>query len=77
MTAATQRPMPRWWLAGVCGLIAAIFGWAAYMLPWHSWTTFTVITAVVGIVHAATAGLAVIGHPLRARVWRRCRPSSR
>lgn len=62
--------IPRWNLAVLCSIVAALCGWAAVVLPWRSWTTFAITTTIVGLAHVATALLAVIGSPLRAAAWR-------
>jgi hypothetical protein len=64
------RSLPRWSLAFCSGLVAAACGWAAVVLPWRDWTAFAVVTTAVALTHAATAALAVVGHPMRRLAWR-------
>ncbi|MBK8715277.1 MAG: hypothetical protein IPN32_11090 [Deltaproteobacteria bacterium] len=45
-------------------------GWAASVLPWKAWTTFAIVTGALGLVHAMTLVLAVLGHRARAPMWR-------
>ncbi|MEM9454386.1 MAG: hypothetical protein AAGF11_09420 [Myxococcota bacterium] len=67
---ARETDLPRWWPALLSGLVAAIFGWGATVLPWRQWTPFAVITTVVALAHAAHALLALLGHPRRRLAWR-------
>jgi hypothetical protein len=68
--APDAHALPRWWPALLSGLVAAFFGWGATVLPWRDFTPFATITIAVAISHAAHAGLALFGHPLRRRMWR-------
>lgn len=61
---------PRWSLASCSGFIATVFMWGALKLPWNDWTAFSMITTAVALVHGVTAALAVLGSPLRVRMWR-------
>lgn len=61
---------PRWSLAVTSSFVAVLCGWAATVLPWRSWTTFSIVTSVVGAVHGVTALLAWLGRPARAPAWR-------
>ncbi|MEX1366613.1 MAG: hypothetical protein AB1Z98_26040 [Nannocystaceae bacterium] len=74
MSAAIQgtqpRELPRWWPAVLSALTAAIFGWAATVLPWQEWTTFSIVTTAVAVTHLGHAVLALIGHRSRAPAWR-------
>jgi len=63
-------PLPRWSLAALSGAFASLLLWAATALPWHAWTTFAIMTTLVGGLHAVTAVLAIAGHPRRALAWR-------
>lgn len=62
--------IPRWSVAGCSGFVGFALAWAAYMLPWQSWTTFAFVTAVVAAAHGAVAVLSILGHPLRGPAWR-------
>lgn len=68
--ASDAHALPRWWPALLSGLVAAIFGWGATVLPWRDFTPFTIVTTAVAITHAGHAALALLGHPWRARAWR-------
>ena len=46
-SSASEAAAPRWTLAGLSLLLACVFGWAAKVLPWHSWTLFAAATATV------------------------------
>lgn len=61
---------PRWTLAVLCTFVATLCGWAATVLPWHSWTLFATLTTIVGVTHGITALLAWIGSGFRAKAWR-------
>lgn len=65
-----DHALARWWPALLSGLVAAIFGWGATVLPWRSFTTFAIVTTAVAVVHAGHAVLALVGHPWRRRAWR-------
>ena len=70
------RPLPRGWLALASLAHAAVFAWAAVTLPFRSWTTFTILTGLLAILHLATATVAATPRswPRRRfwliRVWR-------
>jgi hypothetical protein len=64
------RAIPRWWPAVLSGLVAAIFGWGATMLPWRDMTPFALLTAAVAITHAIHVIFALLDHHLRLRAWR-------
>lgn len=76
MTDVPPSPAPpaaprRWGLAAACTLHAPVFLWAAWALPWRDLTVFAGVTATLGALHAAVAGLALarpglLGVPLRA-----------
>jgi hypothetical protein len=68
--ASDAHAIPRWWPALLSGLVAAIFGWGAMVLPWRDFTPFAIVTTAVALAHATHAALALRGHPLRARAWR-------
>jgi len=68
MSSTTE--LPRWSVACLSGLVAAILAWAAWLLPWRDWTAFAVVTAIVAAVHGVNALLFAAGHPARGRVWR-------
>lgn len=70
MMPSDAHVLPRWWPALLSGLVAAIFGWGATVLPWRDFTPFAVVTTVVAIAHAAHAVLALLGHSWRRRAWR-------
>ncbi len=67
---ASEAAAPRWTLAGLSLLHAFVFGWAAKVLPWHSWTLFAAATATLAALHLMTATLAFAGVSLRIRAWR-------
>ena len=54
----------------LCSIVAGLCTWAAIVLPWRDWTTIAIVTSIVGLTHAATAVLALVGSPLRAAAWR-------
>jgi hypothetical protein len=58
-------PLPRFGLALLCLSHAALFGLAAAELPWRSGTTFALTLSLLALLHAVTAGAAL----LRRRVW--------
>ncbi len=66
----TAAALPRWTLALCCSFVAVLCTWAALVLPWRSWTTFSILTTGFGAIHAVTAVLALVGHRARARAWR-------
>lgn len=68
--ASDAHAIPRWWPALLSGLVAAIFGWGATVLPWRDMTPFALLTAAVAITHAIHVIFEVLGHPLRLRAWR-------
>jgi hypothetical protein len=70
MSVSPKASLPRWSLALCCAVVAAIFIWAAVMLPWREWTLFSIVTTAVGAMHAITCVLALAGHRARARAWR-------
>jgi hypothetical protein len=51
---------PRWSLAGVCLLHAALFAWAGYTLPWKGFAPFTAVATLLALLHGATAVLALV-----------------
>ncbi|HWB78053.1 MAG TPA: hypothetical protein VG755_23975 [Nannocystaceae bacterium] len=57
-------------MAVLCSLVAGLCTWASTVLPWRAWTTTAIVVAIVGLTHAATALLALVGSPLRAPAWR-------
>ena len=70
MSVPPKPPLPRWSLALCCAVVAAIFIWAAVMLPWREWTLFSIVSTAVGAIHAITCVLALVGHRARGRAWR-------
>lgn len=66
--ASPTPPLPRGWLAGASFAHAAVFTWAALVLPWKSWTFFAVATSSLALLHLATGVLASLPPALR---WRR------
>ena len=64
------RPLPRWSLCVLSALHAALFGWAAIMLPWRSWTVFALLCALLALAHLAVALLSALKHRWLALVWR-------
>lgn len=61
---------PRWILAGLALGHAALFAWAASVLPWQRWTLFAAMTAALAACHAATGVLALAGSRHRRFAWR-------
>ena len=68
MSSTTE--LPRWSVACLSGLVAAVLAWAAWLLPWRDWTAFAIVTAIVAAIHAVNALLFATGHSARGRVWR-------
>jgi hypothetical protein len=70
------RRLPRGWLELASLLHAPVFAWAAAVLPWKSWTFFSIVTALLAGLHLATAVLAALPPSLAWRdraltlVWR-------
>lgn len=62
--------LPRWSLAALSGAHAAIFVWAAVVLPWRSWTALAVLSCLLAAAHLGTAVLAALAHRRLAFVWR-------
>ncbi|MEM7153504.1 MAG: hypothetical protein AAF799_11730 [Myxococcota bacterium] len=60
----------RWWPVLLSGLVAAILGWGASVLPWRDWTTFAVVTSVVAAAHGVHFVAGLVGHRLRGKAWR-------
>jgi len=63
-------PLPRWSLVLVCGIHAAVFAWAADVLPWRDWTPFAISAAAIATLHALTALLAALRARLLSPAWR-------
>ena len=61
---------PRWSLAGLSLLHAAVLGGAAYLLPWPSFTVFAGLADLTAGGHLLTAALALIGARTRALAFR-------
>lgn len=61
---------PRWSLAILSVLHAAVFGWAAVVLPWRQWTFFSILTVLLAALHLATAVFAALRHRWLRQVWR-------
>lgn len=61
---------PRWILAGLALGHAALFAWAASVLPWERWTLFAAMTAALAACHAVTGALALAGSRHRRLAWR-------
>lgn len=68
-TAAPDRT-PRWILAALALGHAAVFGWAAAVLPWQRLTLFAAMTAALAAGHLVTGVLALLGSPRRRAAWR-------
>ncbi|MFV8752006.1 hypothetical protein ACNOYE_15780 [Nannocystaceae bacterium ST9] len=66
-TPTSERPLPRWSLACLASLHAAVFGWAAMKLPWSSGSAFTIVLLVLAGAQLATALTAATRS--RALVW--------
>ncbi|MEQ9322199.1 MAG: hypothetical protein RIF41_23740, partial [Polyangiaceae bacterium] len=70
------RPLPRGWLAVASLTHAVVFAWAAIVLPFRSWTAFSVLTGALAGLHVATGSVAAAprGWPRRTRwltrIWR-------
>jgi hypothetical protein len=67
---ASDASAPRWSIAVLSLLLAAVFAWAAYTLPWQRWTVFASTSAALAAGHAVTGALALAGSRHRARAWR-------
>ncbi|WP_437592103.1 hypothetical protein [Sorangium sp. So ce1000] len=68
---ASPRPQPRRWTVGLLSALhAPVFAWAALSLPFRPWTLFAVVTAALALLHAATAVLSLLPHPLAPRAFR-------
>ncbi|XXX79899.1 hypothetical protein WMF30_14100 [Sorangium sp. So ce134] len=62
---------PRRWAVGLLSALhAPVFAWAALSLPFRPWTLFAVVTAALALLHAATAVLSLLPHPLAPRAFR-------
>ncbi|WP_438009333.1 hypothetical protein WME89_12015 [Sorangium sp. So ce321] len=69
--AASPPPPPRRWAVGLLSALhAPVFAWAALVLPFRPWTLFAVVTAALALLHAATAVLSLLPHPLAPRAFR-------
>lgn len=70
------RPLPRGWLALASLAHAAVFAWAAVVLPFRSWTFFTIATGALGVLHLGTAAIAATPrrwprrHGMLTGIWR-------
>ncbi len=49
---------------------AALFGWAAWALPWQSWTIFSLLSGLLAVLHAATAGAALLRLTVDQTLWK-------
>ncbi|MEM6291525.1 MAG: hypothetical protein AAGA54_09680 [Myxococcota bacterium] len=68
---ADARPLPRWWLAALSSIVAAVCLWSVNKLPWSGdWTLFATMTAALGVAHLGCAVVALSGSALRAKAWR-------
>lgn len=64
------RPLPRGWLVLASLTHAAVFAWAAMVLPFRRWTAFAVLTAMLAALHVATGLLAATPRRWSGRsVW--------
>ncbi|WP_437512083.1 hypothetical protein [Sorangium sp. So ce1099] len=62
---------PRRWAVGLLSALhAPVFAWAALVLPFRPWTLFALVTAALALLHAATAVLSLLPHPLAPRAFR-------
>ncbi|WP_437280906.1 hypothetical protein WME90_10210 [Sorangium sp. So ce375] len=68
--ASTPPPARRWAVALLSAVHAPVFAWAALSLPFRPWTLFAVVTAALALLHAATAVLTLLPHPLAPRAFR-------
>ncbi|XYI00706.1 hypothetical protein ACMHYB_13475 [Sorangium sp. So ce1128] len=69
--AASAPPPARRWAVGLLSALhAPVFAWAALVLPFRPWTLFAVVTAALALLHAATAALSLLPHPLAPRAFR-------
>lgn len=62
--------MPRWSLALVASLHAAVFTWAGSKLPWSDWSGFAVACYALALAHALTAIAAVLRLRALIPIWR-------
>ncbi len=68
---SNDRPLPRWWLAALSSIVAAVCLWSVVKLPWSGdWTLFATMTTALGAAHLGGALVAVSGSALRAKAWR-------
>jgi hypothetical protein len=67
----SERPPPRRAsIALLCLVHAAVFGAAAAVLPWPTFTMFALVTGALALAHAVTAVAAMAGAGLFPRAWR-------
>lgn len=57
-------------IASLGALHFAIFGWAAWTLPWKDWSLFSVVTGVVATGYFVVACMAALGRSELGSVWR-------
>lgn len=62
--------MPRWSLGILDVVHAAIFGAAAVVLPWKTFTVFGVLAGLCALMHAARAALVLSAHPWSVPLFR-------
>jgi hypothetical protein len=60
----------RFSVGGLSFVQAALFGWAAWVLPWQSWTTFAGAAGLLAIAHATTAISQLTKAPVAQTVWK-------
>ncbi len=65
-----SRPLPRWSLAMLASLHAAVFAWAALKLPWSSASTFTIVLSMLALAQLATALAAALRSRALTWTWR-------
>jgi hypothetical protein len=64
------RVLPRWSLAATCAPLAAIFAWAAWVLPWEGGSLFAVVHGALALLHLATGTAAAFRLRALAAIWR-------
>lgn len=67
---APNTNLPRGSLFALALVHAAIMGVSARMLPWPAFSVFAALALLTAVLHAAVAGLALVGHARLALVWR-------
>ncbi|MCX4241821.1 prenyltransferase/squalene oxidase repeat-containing protein [Paraliomyxa miuraensis] len=68
--AQDSTALPRFAPALLSGLVAAVLGWGATVLPWREFTPFAITTTITAVAHGGHAALALLGHSRRGLAWR-------